>query len=219
MQVALKQAVVASEMTYEDIAAEINARKLVDGGVTYNILNNMANGRKKPDDAIFAAVRKVLKLPASWPDEGKLVSLSGFPLAPIKVIGSVAAGEGAYTVDWPEREIYVPQALANLGGLGWLVDGDSMMPDLQPGMVAIFKEHRSPRPGMTFLVESPEKALRVKTLEWRNNGWILVSTNPAYPSEPLGDYALLGYLIGWYRQVGKRETLDSDPDGLRLTTQ
>lgn len=211
MAVALKRAIVESPYTFEEVAGLI-------GGISYDQLNNMANGRTKVKDDVLKSVKKLLNLPPAWPHMEQPLSVAGTPLAPVQVVGAVAAGYDAYTVDPDEHTIFVPETLANLGGLGWVVDGDSMMPDLKPGMVAIFKEHRSPLEGLTFLVQGKDGGLRVKTLDWRSNAWHLVSTNPAYPAEFLGEYALLGYLIGWYQVRGKRETLDSDPDGLRLHT-
>lgn len=148
--------------------------------------------------------------------EGRLVSLAGTPLAAIRVVGRVAAGAGEQNVDADESVRYVPQRLADIGGVGWEVDGESMMPALEPGDIALFREHRTPRRGYPFLLQSPREGLRVKIIDWEQNMWVLKSINPSFPKEPLDDHELLGYLIGWYRVRGSRETLDSDPGGLKL---
>jgi SOS-response transcriptional repressor LexA len=215
MATALREAILTSEprIGYTRLAKKI--------GETYNRLYNMANGRTEPDPAVIDKVRKVLNLPQSWPsprNDTRLVSLAGTPLAAVPVVGRVAAGEDVYNVDPEKREVFVPQRLADMGGLGWVVDGDSMMPDLEPDTIALFREHRSPRRGYTFLVDSPEKGLQVKNLDWLNGEWTLVSINPNYPPEPLGNRQLLGFLIGWYWAKGTRERLDSDPQGLLLSS-
>lgn len=137
-------------------------------------------------------------------------------MAALPVVGSVAAGEGQYNVDSELETVFVPERLAQIGGIGWMVEGESMMPLLEPGDVAIFREHRQPRRNYPFLVKSADGMYRVKILAWSNDEWMLESLNPKFIPEPFGSHALLGYLIGWYRSRGTRETMDSDPHGLRL---
>jgi SOS-response transcriptional repressor LexA len=213
MATALREAILTAEprIGYTRLAQKI--------GETYDRLYNMANGRTEPDPAVIEKVRQVLKLPSSWPKSPRnhpdLVSLAGTPLFPVPVVGSVAAGAGIQNVDPDRREVFVPQRLADIGGLGWVIDGDSMMPELLPDTIALFREHRRPLPGYTFLLDS-EDGLQVKNLEWRNGEWTLVSLNPNYPPEPLGNRQILGFLIGWYWAKGTREKMDSDPNGLLL---
>jgi SOS-response transcriptional repressor LexA len=218
MATALREAILRAEprLGYTRLAKKI--------GESYNRLYNMANGRTEPDPVVIAKVRKELKLPDNWPEvsgkskgSGKLVSLAGTPLYPVPVVGRVAAGEDVYNVDPDEREVYVPQKLYEIGGIGYVISGDSMMPDLEENTVALFREYRQPRRGFTYLVKSDEKGFQVKNLEWMNNEWTLVSINPAYPPEPLGNRELIGFLIGWYWAKGTREKIDSDPEGLLLT--
>lgn len=145
-----------------------------------------------------------------------LRTVRGTPMASVKVIGRVSAGEGSSENDLIEDELRVPASLAQLGGSGWLVQGDSMMPLLEPGDVALFREFPQPRRGYPFLVQSPDGEYRVKVIDYDRGGWILKSLNKFYKDEPLGHHRVLGYLIGWYRTRGARETLDSDPNGLKL---
>ena len=147
-----------------------------------------------------------------------LVSLAGTKMAPLPVVGEVAAGEGQFNVDSERETVFVPERLAQIGGIGWVVEGESMMPLLEPGDIAIFREHQQPRRHYPFLVKSVEGQFRVKTLGWAHDEWMLESLNPKFLPEALGSHALLGYLIGWYRSRGTRETMDSDPHGLRLDT-
>lgn len=186
-------------------------------------------GRAVPDEVIREIVRKFPDSPTPPPlgdraksdaslDDGRLVSLAGHKLQPIPVVGDVEAGAGAYTVDPEAHEVHVPESLARIGGLGWFIKGDSMMPDLEPGMIAVFREWRQTKPRYTFLLRTPEGGLRVKNLVYHNSDgmWWMHSINPTYEPEPLGKHEILGFLVGWYRVMGKRETMDSDPDGLLL---
>ena len=137
-------------------------------------------------------------------------------MARIQVVGKASAGEGHHNVDPDEEPIWVPMTLQRLGGIGYVVDGESMMPALQPGDVAVFREMTTPYPRFTYLVRSEQGEYRCKNLEWKNNEWTLVSLNPKYTDEPLASHQLIGLLIGWYRSVGKYEKLEANPDGLRL---
>lgn len=212
-------------LTITQLASEI--------GISYDRLRNMVDGTTRPPMDVIHKVRKALRLPSNWPEvefavdktvgapsgttrsvEGVLVSLAGTPLASIPIVGTVSAGEGRHNVDSEQEQVWVPDRLAQLGSLGWIVEGDSMMPALQPGDVAVFKESRSPRKGLCFLVKDERLGLRVKNLNWKNGEWVLESLNPKYPDEPLYMHQLQGVLVGWYRNAGSRETIDSDPNGL-----
>lgn len=144
------------------------------------------------------------------------VSLVFGEMAKVPIVGNVSAGFGNTNVDIVEDEAWVPMSLQKLGGIGYVVDGESMMPSLQPGDVAIFRQMHQPYARFTYLVRTEDAEYRCKNLEWKNNEWTLVSLNPNFRDEPLGGGQLLGMLIGWYRSIGKYEKLEADPDGLRL---
>lgn len=148
-------------------------------------------------------------------DPMRRVSLAGTALAPIPIVGHAGAGGGISDVDPDSDHIFVPERLAQLGGLAWLVSGESMMPALEPGDIAIFREQREPRRGFSYLIRKDHEYL-VKNVEWRGGEWVLQSINPRYQDQPLANAELIGILIGWYRAKGSRETLDSDPGGLKL---
>jgi len=190
-------------------------------GVTADRLSNVINGRTKPVEGhLMVALRKELNKSKDWPFESAgeflKVSLGGIPMVPIPIVGQVSAGAGTYNVDVEDHTIYVPESLAKIGGVGFLVDGESMMPRLEPGDVAVFREHRIPRLRYTFLVKSAEGEFRVKNIGWDGDQWTLQSLNRNFGEEPLGSHELIGYLIGWYKARGTRETMDSDPSGLIL---
>lgn len=197
-----------------DQTQEQLARKLGLKRTTYTAYEQ---GIAAPPHEILEKLKELgMGRPAKSAPEGRVVSLAGTPMAQIPVVGSVSAGPGATNVDPDAGCIWVPERLAQLGGIGWLVDGESMMPLLEPGDVALFREHRNPRRGYVFLSKSPDDEFRVKKIDWLDGEWAMVSLNRAHGTAPLGSNQLLGYLIGWYRYRGTRETLDSDPGGLRF---
>lgn len=208
----------AKELRELRILSGLNARQFADKlGLTHSRYRNYEYGQVKniPKDVLESARRVSAMYPAST-DSTILKSVRGLPMAKVRVIGRVSAGEGANENDYIEDELYVPSSLANLGGSGWLVQGDSMMPLLEPGDVALFREFPQPRRGYPFLVQSPDGDYRVKVIDYEKGEWILKSLNRHYPDESLGHHRILGYLIGWYRVRGARETLDSDPNGLKI---
>lgn len=148
-------------------------------------------------------------------DGGPSSTLFG-AMATIPVAGKVAAGEGTTNVDPDNEPILVPHSLANMGVVGFVIDGESMMPVLQPGDIAVFKQSHTPRKGFTHLVKTQENEFRCKVIEWKQNRWTLVSLNEAFPDEHLGEAQVLGLLVGRYRSVGSYEMLEADPNGLRL---
>ena len=154
----------------------------------------------------------VPKLPRS---DGRHVSLAGTPLVPIPVVGQVQAGPGASNVDPDQSSVYVPDRLARPDWIGWQVAGDSMMPSLEPGDVAVFQSQSSPRKGYPFLLEK-DGEFRFKVADWIDGKWVARSLNPSYPIEPIDGWRILGILVGYYRLRGSRETLDLDPGGLKL---
>jgi phage repressor protein C with HTH and peptisase S24 domain len=201
---------------------QVNTQSLaLELGLSYNQLVNMLTGRTKIPTEIAEAFRQRFSLPTNWlgtnPDNLIPVSVGGTPMARVKIVGSASAGPGITNVDVSEDEILVPERLANLGGIGFIVDGDSMMPALQPGDVTLFREARVPIPGYPFLIKTDSAEYKIKVLVYAAGTWNLSSLNPTYQTKPLaeGD-EIVGILVGWYRSRGSRETMDSDPNGLRL---
>lgn len=139
------------------------------------------------------------------------------PMKSIRVVGLVAAGVGEFNVDPEAGEIMVPANLAREDHLGWTIDGDSMMPALEPGDIAVFKESRQPRSNLAFLIKTND-GLRCKRLRWSvpDSDWKMESINPRYSPEPLGTSEVLGVLIGYYRVQGLHEKFEANPEGLRL---
>lgn len=150
--------------------------------------------------------------------DGRRVSIVFGPMAKVPVVGRVAAGDGETNVDPDEYDVWVPSSLQQIGGIGYVIDGDSMMPCLESGDIALFRKMSDARNGFTFLLKK-EGQFRCKNISWKNGGWVLESLNPdksRYPDEPLGSWQILGILVGWYRSIGSYEKLEANPHGLKL---
>ncbi|HLO98025.1 MAG TPA: S24 family peptidase [Fimbriimonas sp.] len=172
---------------------------------------------KKVPDRVMEKARSLVRNKVVGYD-GHKVSLLFGEMAKLPVVGRTGAGEGATNVDIQGEEIWVPMSLQRIGGIGYVIDGESMMPALQQGDVALFREMRQPRNGHTFLL-SKENHYLCKNIGWNGKTWVMESLNPdkeRYPDQPLDDWQILGMLVGWYRSVGSYEKLEADPNGLRL---
>jgi SOS-response transcriptional repressor LexA len=185
--------------------------------ISYDKLNNMCNGRTTPTLEVLEGVKRLLALPAGWPQQSGPIytSLAGTPMLPVPVVGSVSAGRGITNVDVDEDMLLVPERLAYIGGVGFVIDGDSMMPHLHPGDIALFKEERHVRDRYTHLIKTSDGEYKVKDLVFESGRWMLVSKNPLYPKIMLGEGdEVLGLLVGYFRSQGSREIMESDPTGL-----
>lgn len=192
---------------------ELLAREL---GISRGYYATLENGHQATPEHIENRLRNLGY--GSPPSDGRRVSLMFGPMVMIPVVGRVAAGEGVYNVDPDEEAVAVPASLKQIGGIGYVIDGDSMMPALQPGDVALFRETHQPRNGFTFLLKK-DGEFRCKNIAWRSGEWIMESLNPnkeAYPDATMRDWQIVGILVGWYRSIGSYEKLEADPHGLRL---
>jgi SOS-response transcriptional repressor LexA len=189
----------------EDIALRL--------GISRGYYATLENGHQSTPEHIEDKLRA---LGYGKPDsDGRRVSLLFGPMTRIPVVGTVSAGPGVSNVDPDENSVEVPASLRQIGGIGYVIDGDSMMPALQPGDVALFKETYQPRNGFTFLIKKDGEH-RCKNIVWQSGEWVMQSLNNRYAVEPLHDWQILGLLVGWYRSVGSYEKLEADPHGLRL---
>jgi SOS-response transcriptional repressor LexA len=150
--------------------------------------------------------------------EKKPKRVSPLPMGPLRIVGNVAAGDGTYNVDNELDMLLVPLSLCGEDRLGWTVEGDSMMPVLEPGDIAVFREYRQPKNGYIYLAKTKDDGLVCKQIRWNRttNVWELLSVNASYGQVPMEGVELLGYLVGYYRVRGYHEKFESDPDGLKL---
>lgn len=193
-----------------------------------SVVANWENGRNNvPHDKVLLIARS-LGIAPDWffdgldtapPSASRLLSITGAPMVEIPIAGKVAAGSSVFGD--ASATVLVPTSLGHVPGVtAWQVEGDSMYPHLLPGDIALFKPHSTMRVGIPFLIQQVEpRELRCKLLRFGSGPGeiVLHSLNPIYPDEAMPSGAeLLGFLIGWYRSHGTRETMDFDSSGLRL---
>jgi SOS-response transcriptional repressor LexA len=188
-------------------------------GISRNYYANLEYGQHMPQ-RVADQLQALGYDPNSDLSESEMrpVSLLFGQMASLPVVGTVSAGPGTSNVDAEQDEVWVPMSLRQIGGVGYVIDGDSMMPALQPGDIALFKETYQPRHGFTFLLKK-EGEYRCKNVGWRSGEWVMQSLNSnkdRYPDLSLLDWQIIGILVGWYRSVGSYEKLEADPHGLRL---
>lgn len=179
-----------------------------------NVFQNQMDERTALDIETIAKVRDALKMPATWPQVPRIPvnAITPMPTGNLRVLGSVGAGDGADAID--EDSIPVPLSMCGADRVGWIVEGESMLPMLQPGDIAIFKASPQPRQNYPNLVRTPEGKYRTKIAKVDERGYVLRSLNPSFEDEP-GAVEWKGYLVGIYRVIGFREEMIHDPGGLR----
>lgn len=187
-------------------------------GLSYAQLNNRIRAHIKWKPGELDELRELLNKPKEWPfseittvaNSPKMVA--GMPSKPIPVVGNVAAGSpvGSYVDD---DLIWVPEQLAHPGTRGWVVEGDSMIPFLQPYDIAIVREHKTERLNYPFLIRV-DGGHQIKLLKHDGKHFIFHSLNPTYPDvTAFGE--LVGYLVGIVRIQGSRVEMLYDPNGLK----
>lgn len=186
------------------------ARKL--GVQRYQLRNWEIGTSSVIDEDILSRARSLLTPQSSM----NPVSETFGQLVPVKILGKASAGDGEYNIDFPGEYAFVPPSLGQPDKIHLLIDGDSMMPYLKHGDIASFTRSSTPRNGLFYLVRSEDGDVKCKLIEWRQDGWFLVSTNPAYPEEPLGQWQILGMLVAYYRHDYDYEELKFRAGGLRI---
>lgn len=137
---------------------------------------------------------------------------------PVPYIGRVAASS---KVDWSdplEADLteFVPVHMVNQRGIFCArVQGDSMMPMLQPDDLAVFRAAEFARIGLIVLYRHDDtQCVTIKQLKHDGVRPVLHALNPDYEPEPATGRCV-GVLVGFVRQIGKRVATDFDPEGLR----
>lgn len=188
-------------------------------GVSYDILNNLANGRTKPakHPDVITALRKRFKKPDSWPYSE--VSTPSIPVSQSEVAmpyaGKISAG---VKVDWTdpyesEDFEFVPSSMTGKGRFSCRIDGDSMFDLLHPDDLCVFQSHMTPRLGLVVLYRHHDMTATIKQLKHDGTKFLLHPLNPAY-EDCEAEGRCIGYLVGVIRRWGTREITVYDPQGI-----
>ena len=136
---------------------------------------------------------------------------------PVPYIGRVAASSSADWSDPLEADLTEPVPVHMLEGKGTfccVVEGDSMMPMLQPEDLAVFRSAEYARVGVIVLYRHHNGQVTIKQLKHDGTRPILRALNSAYKDEPANG-KVAGILVGFVRKIGRRKITDYDPEGLR----
>jgi phage repressor protein C with HTH and peptisase S24 domain len=134
----------------------------------------------------------------------------------IKIYGAASAGRGnASSVDGQELDVPIEFARPDYGGL--IVEGDSMMPFLHPGDIAIFRDHPEPKPNAIVAAEIPGGEWVIKKAVHTGERYALRSLNPAY-EDIKGRFRVYGFLVGFVRDDGPERLIRLNPYGLKDST-
>lgn len=167
-------------------------------GVRRSVYKNWEYGMNAPPASIIARLED-LGLEASKERAKAMAKLRSGATARLKVLGSIGAGSGPDGQPDPEELESVPVEFARSDYSGLVVEGDSMLPYLQPGDILVFKDTRIPKLNkiMAVRVDGGPELLVKRATHAGGDGWELHSANPSYPPvHPGHQLECLGYLVG-----------------------
>ena len=141
------------------------------------------------------------------------VPLKAEPSGRIKIYGAVSAGTGnTMTIDAEEMDVPIQFARDDYGAL--IIDGDSMIPFLQPSDVVIFKDWSMPKPGHVVAAQLEDGSWVAKLMVYENASYKLRSLNPMYKDYDRS-FTITGFLVGIVRDVGDERVIRLNPYGIR----
>lgn len=137
---------------------------------------------------------------------------------PIPYVGRVSASSKMEWIDPLEADLteFVPVHMASTRGIFCArVQGDSMLPLLQPDDLLVFKSVEYARLGMiVYYAHEENRTVAIKQLKHDGIRPVLRSLNPAYKEVPANGKAL-GVLIGYIRKQGTMTVTVFNPDGIQ----
>jgi phage repressor protein C with HTH and peptisase S24 domain len=130
----------------------------------------------------------------------------------IPIVGNAAAGDGA--LDHPdEYSVPVPMFMTTDQTVGWITEGTSMMPLLEPGDIVVAEPRKELKYGCLMLFRNDAGVL-VKIPRYGPSGDYLESLNPAFEDIP-ALVEILGLVTGIYHSKGTRTKILFDSEGCR----
>lgn len=183
-------------------------------GLSRGQIANYETGRTDPPREMLYKLAGALNVSVDYligVESPKVVNVreERVPYAPeIRLIpywGEVPCGSWEAPPDDPGW-IQVSEAFQDTGIVGVRVSGNSMMPRLTHGQLAIVKLDKTPREGVVTLAHNEQGELTLKVLRMRDGSWHLDSLNPEYPEAAADKWTILGFVIGMEER---------DPAGLR----
>lgn len=130
----------------------------------------------------------------------------------IKVYGGISAGDGN-TAEFDVDEVDIPAQFAREDYGALVVDGDSMMPFLQPSDIVIFRDWTREKVGHVMAAALPNGDWVVKQLVHDGGQFKLRSLSGRYPDIE-APFKLAGYLVGVVRDQGAERLIRLNPYGI-----
>lgn len=150
--------------------------------------------RGNEPDWLVNAVENGLKSAVEF---GQRLIPAGF--GKLQVIGGVGAG-GHPSNNMDENEMVVPIEFAEPTWRGMIVESDSrsMMPYVQPGDTVVIKPTRTPmlKKFMVIQSDTDPNTMYVKKVDYRNDGFVLVNTNPESAPLDMQGLSVVGIVVG-----------------------
>ncbi|RYG32185.1 LexA family transcriptional regulator [bacterium] len=208
------------------------AQKLGDGTTRIKVAN-YESGRTEVPEGIAKKLSRIWGITWEWffdegpvdlvqdapeppiaPRKSQFLTPVSEPMGKVKLYAAVSAGTGN-AVSIQENEVPVPVEMSRDDYGAMLVDGDSMLPLLQDGDVAVFKDSSEGRIGQIVAASTDDRAeWFVKQLQRGPNGKVvLASLNLGY-QDIEDDFDIHGYLVGYFRVEGPERSSRYNPYGL-----
>ena len=184
-------------------------------GVSQQRLSAWEHGKHDPEPiGVVNEIAVALEVTPDWLLHGtKLKRTKAEETGMVKIYGAASAGIGnANSIDGAEIEVPIQFAQDDFGAL--IVDGDSMMPLLHPGDIAIFKDWKYPKPGYVVAAELPSRDWVIKRAVFTDGRFVLRSDNERYP-DILEEARCSGFLVGIVRDDGPERLIRLNSYGIK----
>ncbi len=140
-------------------------------------VENAVKGKSAPKlELIYEKARAELGMPPNWPDKGLVMLEKVKAMTSIRVVGSAMAGEGA-DFQAEELDYEVPAHLTTGIEFGYIVQGTSLMPRVEPMDLLIAKPMREPAYNRIMIVRRPDGSVSAKVIGWKDSKTVLISTD------------------------------------------
>lgn len=212
--------------SYREVGMKQNALAQLLG-ISAARLSNWERGLNDPDGGLVARIAKALDVSAKWLLTGEvpteetkpatMMRTIPLPTGKLRLLNAASAGPGnANAID--EYEVEVPAQLCRDDYGALYVEGDSMLPLLRNGDVAVFQETCDARQGQIIAAtigEDGNEDWLIKVVTREKDGVLALSPLNTDYSTIIGSFTVHGRLVGIYRVEGPEHTVRFNPLGLK----
>ena len=200
---------VLKALAERDLSVAWAARQI---GESRQVVHNWLKGIKSPSDpTVFDRLLDAI--------EGTVVRdprmAYNAAVVLVEVPLSAVGAAGGWTVSQGRETVNLPAQLAASDYRAVQIDGNSMLPYLLPGDIAVFRIWAVPKVGFVNAVSCDGQVL-IKTVALKDGAMVLRSFNPLEPDVPADGCIALGFLVGHYRDDGVETMHRHNRGGLRF---